>query len=403
MKKSFLKNVTKALFFGLISITIFASCKKDDDDNTTPTNIVLDGYYVKGAATALTKLDSKGMMKVTKNEVLQKNRSTLLELYVAVKAGNDGFNIVKVSGATQTTYGPGTDFADVTDLSTDEPTGATFKRGSLIETTNQFTVPKDGLYHVVIETELNKVVVAPVHWGVIGAATPGSWSSSTELASTGFDLNSITFQAKNVTMLKGQFKYRYSDGWKIVIDSTIDLGGGKKGVKVNTNLGGTLDALEAGADNIQNDIRGFCTLTLKWTLGKTYEATVVKTGDIAATDYTNIDLGFIGNGIIVADTSLGWDYDTYGLRTPNVDSTIYTWKWDSITVVDTGSFKIRQGQDWDHINWGYSDFKFAGSAASKFEDASGNIKPTENGTYNFTLVIDAAQDVKTLTIEPITK
>jgi len=45
-------------------------------------------------------------MKATRNEVTQEDRAELLELYIAVKGGADGFNITTVAGSTKTTYGP---------------------------------------------------------------------------------------------------------------------------------------------------------------------------------------------------------------------------------------------------------------------------------------------------------
>lgn len=84
---------------------VTVSCKKDDPDPDPDPEVVLDGIYLKGAGTALVELNEKGMLKPTRNEVNQTDRAALLEIYVAVKAGSDGFNIVKVAGSTRTTYG----------------------------------------------------------------------------------------------------------------------------------------------------------------------------------------------------------------------------------------------------------------------------------------------------------
>lgn len=82
----------------------------DDDDTGGGGTVVEDGLYVKGAGTGFADFSTKALFKVTKNEVLQEDRANLLELYIPVKAGADGFNIVNVSGTTRTTYGPGADF-----------------------------------------------------------------------------------------------------------------------------------------------------------------------------------------------------------------------------------------------------------------------------------------------------
>ena len=149
---------------------VVTSCKDDDDDDVDPNKpIVLDGVYIKGGSTALVDFDVKGKMVVTRNEVTQTDRAQLLEKYVAIKAGAPGFNIISVAGNVQTTYGPGADFAVVPEAERDidEPK-VDFWRGSYTESETAFTVPADGLYHVVIDTELKMVVIAPAEWGVIG-------------------------------------------------------------------------------------------------------------------------------------------------------------------------------------------------------------------------------------------
>ena len=40
----------------------------------------------------------------------------------------------------------------------------------------QFTVPEDGLYHVIVDTEVGVIAIAKVEWGLIGGATPNGWS-----------------------------------------------------------------------------------------------------------------------------------------------------------------------------------------------------------------------------------
>jgi hypothetical protein len=45
----------------------------------------------------------------------------------------------------------------------------------------------------------------------------------------------MDFVVDEVTMLENEYKFRYSNGWKIILDTELDLGEGKTGVKVNTN------------------------------------------------------------------------------------------------------------------------------------------------------------------------
>lgn len=125
-KNSLFKMARFAWVFVMALAIVTTSCKKDDDDDNPSGGddpvIVLDGVYVKGAGTALTDFDTKGKMSIARNEVVQEDRAQLMELYVAVKAGAEGFNIITVEEGVQTVWGPGSDFAEVTELDGDEPT-----------------------------------------------------------------------------------------------------------------------------------------------------------------------------------------------------------------------------------------------------------------------------------------
>lgn len=377
------------------------SCK--DDPEPTPTPTVEDGTYIKGAGTALTDFDIKGLMKVTRNEVNQTDRATLLDIFVAVKAGADGFNIVVVNGTTQTTYGPGANFGVVAeaDRNVDEPK-LDFQRGGYVATATPFTVPADGLYHVVIDTELGICAIVPVqYWGLIGAATPGGWGGDTQITAGGFDLNTMTFEVTDVTMTKADYKFRYSGGWKVIMDAEVDLGGGVLGVKFNTNFGGAVEALVPGGANIANAVTGKYTAKLVWTLGSGYVATMTKTGDLDLTDYTTTELGLIGNGLMVDGVASDWN-TTLWVSTPTVtNETTYTWTYNGVNVDPAGSFKIREGQTWDNKSFGYPQVVMAGTSADKFgTNTDGNFVPTEAGKYDIVFEINAVTDVYTFTVNP---
>jgi len=402
MKKvnfSALMKLTWALMLGLVFIA--SSCK--DPDPVTPPVIVLDGLYVKGAATALSDFNAKGMMKIARNEANdQTDRANLMEIYIAVKAGAPGFNIVLVEGSKQTSWGPGADFAVVAeaDRNVDEPK-VDFWRGSYIESTTAFTVPADGLYHIVLDKELKKIAILPVVWGVIGAATPGGWGGSTAMPSKGFDLNTMTFEITDMVLTKADYKFRYSDGWKVILDAAYDNGGGKLGIKANTNFGGTIDALVAGGANITNATPGKYTMKMVWTLGSGYVATATKTGDLNLIDYTNTELGLVGNGLMVGGVQHNWDL-TVMLSKPVVENvTTYTWTYNQVEVTTLGSFKIREGQDWTKKSIGYNDVTMAGLAAADFTtNGDGNFVPTKDGTYDMVLKIDAVTEKYTFTVNP---
>ena len=384
-----------AIILGLAITT--TSCKKDDPDPEP--EIILDGVYIKGAATALIDFDKKGMMNITRNEVVQEDRASLLDIYVAVKAGSEGFNLVTVKGSEITTYGPGDDFAEVTELDNDEPKDGLW-RGSIKVTETPFTVSEDALYHIAYDTEVGIVTLAKVEWGAIGAATPGGWGESTQFPSTGFDLNTITFTKTDVKMIKGDFKFRFSNGWKIILDADYDLGDGNTGIKVNTNYGETVDNLIPGGANIVNDAPGFYTITMVWTLGEAVTATLEKTSDLELVDYSATELGLVGDAVVVGGEPVGWELTVLNHVPVVTDETTYTWTYEGVEFSTEGSFKIREGQDWNGKVVGYPDVVMGGTAAGDFEtNDDGNFVPTVNGVYDVTFSINALTEIYTFDVK----
>lgn len=413
MKRLSMKNLMKFMWVLALAMAVaFTGCNKDDDDDDDDdVVIVLDGLYVKGDATAYTDFNDNARMAVTRNEVTQEERATLYELYIPVSA-TGGFNIVMVEGSNQTTYGPGGDFAKVANPTTDEPDD--IWRGTYAETTDMFTVPADGMYHVVIDTELGKIAVVAVHWGLIGAATPDGWGASTPLNESAFDMMSMSWSITDMELRGGDWKFRYSNGWKVELDTTLDIGGGNVGVKVNTNFGEAVDNLVPGGANIVNDNPGVYDISLDYTLGDGYTATVTKTGDLPLTNWDGVECDAVGTGVSADNTnaipdpsSWGWGNvlvaDNGGV--PMVNGDVYTWTWTDIVLEANEGFKLRtlngvappsgNGANFDA---GFSAIDVANSSGNVADDG-GNITVTVKAAYDITLVIDAADnDSKTITI-----
>ncbi len=410
MKKNVFKKIFNFSWLILAALLTFTACDDDDDDGDDI--IVLDGIYITGDATAIDGYDVLGRMAVTRNEVTQEDRSSLYEKYIAISS-TGGFSIKQVAGAVKTTYGPGSDFAVVpeADRDTDEPK-VDFRRGSYVESETQFTVPTSGLYHVVIDTELQKVAIMPVTWGVIGAATPEGWGSSTALTASAFDLNAMTFTITDMELRGGDWKFRYSDGWKVELDTVIDLGGGDKGVKVNTNFGGAVSALVPGGDNIVNDAPGVYTIAMAWTLATGHVATATKTADLPLTNWTGVICDAVGTGVssdnasAIADpSSWNWGNKLLADGVPTISGDVYTWTWTGIVLEANEGFKLRtedgvapESGNGANFDAGYSAVDLTASS-SLVADASGNLSVTAKGTFNITLTIDAADsDSKTIVI-----
>jgi hypothetical protein len=415
MKRNYLKNLFKlaGMFIAALTLT-FTACNNDDDGGDDPINLVEDGIYVRGAGTALIDLNTDGLMQVTKNEVVQGERSSLLELYVAVKGGTEGFNIVIVTGGEETVYGPSTDFSVVAeaDRNTDEPQ-VDFWRGSYTESETQFTVLEDGLYHFVIDTELKKAVLAPVSWGLIGAATPGGWTDDTELTQGAFDLETITFSLSDVEMKLNEYKYRYSGGWKIILDTVVDLGEGNKGVNVNTNYGGSMDALVSGGKNINVTVPGIYTMSVTWSLDGGTTASAEKTGDLSFTDWSDVSFDVFGSGVdpagtgaVVDASSWAWGYAVSADALPTVEGDVatgamFTYTWTNVALVnaDDEGFALRSVDGTEYngnvlrysvVDEALSDMTAIESTTNGFGDV--NINAIADGGFDIVLEIDAGNN-----------
>ncbi|MCX6266886.1 MAG: hypothetical protein NTW16_05940 [Bacteroidetes bacterium] len=374
------------------------------------TPVLLDGFYVVGAATAYSALNSNARMKIARNEVTQLDRASLLELYIPVRAIKEGFNIISVAGSVQTIYHPGADFGIATNVTWNEPT-VPFQRGSATKTgSGVFAVPADGMYHVVIDYALSKASIVPVHWGLIGAATPVGWSYSTQMTESAFDLHTMSWTISDLPLRAYDWKFRYSNGWKVVLDTLLDVGGGMKGVNFNTNLGGLNagqslpDPLVPGGMNFTNGNAGIYTCTISYSLGSLYMATMTKTGELPLTNWTGVVCDAVGTGISIdnatahADTS-AWQWgnqmpaDNGGI--PVVTNSTYTWTWTRVILEANEGFKIRTlnglappigGENFDA---GYSELNIAASSSNIINN-SGNLMAIVRKAYTITLVIDAA-------------
>ncbi len=399
MKNLMIKFSTMLAMVAVLTIAFgVTSCKKDDPAPTPV--VVLDGTYVLGSVTAYADYNTKAMMKPAYNEVDNNvvprpaPLSTLLELYIPIKAGAAGFKIVTVAGSTRTTYGPVTGAFGVVATPTNDEPKLPFQRGSVSATsTNMFTVPEDGFYHVVFYDN-KTVAIMRVVWGMIGAATPGGWSNSTDLTPSAFNLNTYTFTISNMTFGKGEWKFRYSSGWKVEMDTTNS--DPTKWVKVNTNFGGAAGTLVPGGGNIVNDAPGIYTATMAYTLGTGYTATLLKTANLPPINYSTYEMGIIGNAYNKPDgTPADWDVN-FGTSLPTIMGTDYLWSYTLDLIADK-EFKFRQGTDWAGKSIGYGDVTWAGPNAANFSNNGGNIKVGVAGNYTILLKIAAETETYTVT------
>lgn len=376
--------------------------------------ILEDGLYIFGNACGNVGLHADNKMQTAKNEVTQEIRDELYELYIPLKAGTSGFNIVDVNGTEHTTYGPHSNWGIVTNPDIDEPKDVPIQRGSVVVSTEAFNIEEDGLYHIVIDREVMIAVVCQAEWGIIGGATPQGWSTSTSMDESTYDPTNMSWEITDTELNGGDWKLRYSNGWKLIVDPDYNIGGGISGIKVNANMGGTITDLIPGGDNIVNSDPGMYTISLNYVLGQGYTAEAIKTGELPYTNWTGVVCDAVGTGIssdnpnAIPDPS-GWGWgnkllaDNGGI--PSISgSTTYTWTWEGIILEAYEGFKVRTengetppsgGANFDA---GYNELNISASSSHVIDDG-GNLMVDVKGSYFIMLEIDAANgDVKNLVV-----
>ena len=163
--------------------------------------------------------------------------------YLYMAAGNE-FKFTSQRDWNGINYGPG-GTAGV--LSTDNGAG-------------NLTVAADGFYRLTVDLSSTDVLAQPytytataTNWGLIGDATAGGWDTSTPMT-----LNTATGEwTVTATLTAGTFKFRANDGWDI-------------------NLGGDVNKLTYGGDNISVDSAGSYQITLKLGDATAYTCTILK-------------------------------------------------------------------------------------------------------------------------------
>lgn len=100
-------------------------------------------------------------------------------------------------------------FLQVKDWAGDWGKGAT--DGSVVqEGESNLEVTADGVYRITVDFTNNTYTVTKTDWGVIGSATPGQWSTDTNMTFTG----GYTWEA-DITLTAGELKFRANDDWGI--------------------------------------------------------------------------------------------------------------------------------------------------------------------------------------------
>jgi len=323
-----------ALLFSLVG------CKKDDPD---PEPIVYeDGIYLVGASTAFDSirtvaLVAPGFVEGEGNAPVA--RTGYYEKFISVSAAGEGFNLVVVEGGTPKYYGPKTNTV-VTLAGELAQITADVQVGKIDTAAGKFTVPADGLYHFVYDKTSSTYVIVPVtKWALIGGFS--SWSDTDMPLVGAFSKETMKYELTGQELRAGEFKFRYSGGWKVIIGE--DIAGTGNAYTVFTNFGGVISGtlpnltstlVEGAATNMAFDEanEGIYTVSLTWNFETGFTSAFSKTGTVEPLAYPE-ELYMIGDGVGT------WDFALTILPMVPVHSHPELF-WKIVWMNETGGFKF---------------------------------------------------------------
>lgn len=271
-----MKTIFKYISALMLFLIVFSGCE-EGNDNWTIIKDVQPGTYITGDATIYSAVATSSALVPAALDNAPEG-TDVIGIYTWLKA-NAKFTILQVNEkGEQVTYGKG-----------DVVASTPFETTNLAAGAEGYSVDQDGLYYVVLNNADKQLTLIPAAFGIIGDATPGSWSTETILNEVAFNQNQATVELtlQNVALDKKQIKFRYKD-WGI----EIPYAGAK--VKFHSNLGNNAESVaplnaafaecKGGGQNFSISTKGLYTVTLKLDLRTgLFTAKAVLTGEDTAT------------------------------------------------------------------------------------------------------------------------
>lgn len=258
---------------------VFTGCKKEQEQgNKDLDNVIEDGFYCVGAATAVESINASNLnlalMGAGTNEVTKQKRAGMYEKYVYLLADKEFQLVLHKEGKTDVIYGA--DLKDTLAISDNDQIEVRQYKGLLAENL-KMKVPVEGLYHIILD--LNEVgdltsmggamiAVVPCNWGFRGDMN--SWGF-TEMKQTEASTTKVVFEyvpegGKETYDKAGAFKFAHSNCWKFNLDMAGQV---KAENSIGTDAaedGGAYTELLAGGKNIPYKRGIYDKITLTWEL-----------------------------------------------------------------------------------------------------------------------------------------
>ncbi|MFT7196709.1 MAG: hypothetical protein ACI83W_001071 [Marinoscillum sp.] len=386
MKKS-MRFLSMIYSLALVAGAISCDTTEDDitdiiKDNTGGSNLS-DGVYIVGTAVNgdTTEVNLLSEALVAAPDFGTQERPGLYEGYVHMANGSfafvvvDGEDISFLGGSwTAETKADNADLAYNLGTLTENGVGEISGLGS-----------NGALVQVVFDVSTSQYLILPVtYWEIIGNATEGGWSAGQKIELVSASADEVVYQATKV-VLRGpdtEYKIRYNGNWDLDIDAEDCDQAVEPCLNFNTNFGGTVGALEAGAANMKfvggAAVDGEYTVTVTYTPGEgntSIALALERTGDVEALPTYPAELHMVGDGVG------GWDWAANGIQLNPVADNAHVF-WAIVWMEATGGFKFAPVADWN------GDFGITGDATNGvFARGSDNVPVPGTAGY-YTVVVN---------------
>ncbi|MGL5318972.1 MAG: SusF/SusE family outer membrane protein [Bacteroidales bacterium] len=358
--KRFINHIT----FYLLLILTLVSC--EDNSNWKILEEPPVGTYIVGSATVFTRAGAAAQLLPLKLDGSESSPN-VVGIYTYLKANGDFAISHSLTPNESSMWGMG------------EKIGSTENRATTYSLVNEgkgFTVTEDGVYFIVVNTEMAELTVLPVKWGIIGNSTPNDWSKETPLEQFTYDnvQQEVTWTGTS-NIKDGEMKFRYSGDWGYHINLTAS-----EKVRLYTdlttdkNLGDAFMELSTGGPNITITASAKYEITIKLSIQTgTFSAKLVKVGDY------NPPVLYPEKIYMVGDAAYGWpdnNWDEVADELIPVNGLAGSfWK---IAYLKPGGFKFTIKKDWGG-DFGISSTN--SSAIGEYATGNNNINVDKEGYY----------------------
>ncbi len=398
------------LMCGLAMIgMILTSCKDNGKGNGDLDNVIEDGFYCVGEATAVESITASnlnvGLMGAGTNEVDKSKRAGMYEKYVYLLKDKDFQLVLHKEGKTDVVYGA--DLKDTLAISDNDQIEVRQYKGLLAQNM-KMKVPESGLYHIILDlneagdlTSMGGAMIAviPCKWGFRGDMNAWGFTEMTlkEESATKVVYEYIPANGRDTFETAGAFKFAHSNCWKFNLDMAGQV---KAENSIGTDAaedGGIYTELLAGGKNIPYKRGIYDKITLTWELkggpmAKSFTFSMNMCDKLPVPDPATFIAGVSGGGLKNQDGSAvaSWAdpegcalavFDKAATSVKDQETLAGTYVYNVTDLYIDGEFKLRYNGAWLGVN--NSEVTIVGVSSTGTDNY---VIPT--GAYNIKMTVE---------------